>query len=334
MKIGVFWRKFRNVEYQKKLTPDNIYDDAYEEAYQHYTAIKEAGFDSVLIEWKKDPRETYRTLLKEKIDLVFNASSMKELAFLETFNIPYVGSKIDLVATDKRMRKNIVAYYNLPTPKFVIANSPNDIPEINLKYPLFVKPVNGRGSAGIDEENIIYNYEQLPKVVSKITEKIGQPALIEEFIKGRELTVGIIGHNGPKVLPLLEIEYNSSLTNTYEHKMFDNEIIKCPMKLPKAVEQNIKEIALKIYKVLKVKDYGRIDMILSEDNIPYFLEINTFAGLTMSSDKGEKKVHHGYMGYMAEEAGYSKGEFIGKIAQNAINRYKLGKTGKIAPSVS
>ena len=111
MKIGVFWRKFRNVEYQKKLTPDKIYDDAYEEAYQHYTAIKEAGFDAVLIEWKKDPKETYRTLIKEKVDLIFNASSIKEIAFLETFNIPYVGSGIDLVATDKRMRKNIVAYY-------------------------------------------------------------------------------------------------------------------------------------------------------------------------------------------------------------------------------
>ena len=334
MKIGVFWRKFRNVEYQKKLTPDNIYDDAYGEAYQHYTAIKEAGFDSVLIEWKKDPRETYRTLLKEKVDLIFNASSMKEIAFLEAFNIPYVGSGIDLVATDKRMRKNIVAYYNLPTPKFIVANSPNNIPEINLRYPLFVKPINGRGSAGIDEENIIYNYEQLPKVVSKITDKIGQPALIEEFIKGRELTVGVIGYNRPKVLPLLEIEYNSSLTNTYEHKMFDNEIIKCPMKLSIEVEKNIKEVALKAYKVLKVKDYGRIDMILSEDNVPYFLEINTFAGLTMSNGEGENQVHHGYMGYMAKEVGYSRGEFIGKIVESAIDRYQLRDTEKTSPNVS
>ncbi|MCK9443459.1 MAG: ATP-grasp domain-containing protein [Tissierellaceae bacterium] len=334
MKIGVFWRKFRNVEFQKKLTPDNVYDDAYGEAYQHYAAIKEAGYNAVLIEWKKDPRETYKTLVKEKVGLIFNASSTKEIAFLEAFNIPYVGSGLDLVATNKRVRKNIISYYKLPTAKFVVANSPDNIPKIDMKYPLFVKPISGRGSAGIDEENVIYSYEQLPKVVKKITDIIGQPALIEEFIKGRELTVGIIGYDNPEVLPLLEIEYNSSLTNTYEHKMFDNEIIKCPMELPIDVENNIKEIALKVYKVLGVKDYGRIDMILSEDNIPYFLELNTYAGLTMSSRKGEKDVHHGYMGYMAEELGYSRSEFIGKIVKSAIDRYDLQSIKKVPTNVS
>src|SRR5699024_3315703 len=112
--------------------------------------------------------------------------------------------------------------------------------------------------------NIIYKYEQLPKVVEKITEKIGQPALIEEFIDGRELTVGIIGYKEPKILPLLEIGYNSAKTNTYEHKMFDNEIIHCPADFPKDIENKIKKTALEIYKVLNVKDFGRIDMILGK----------------------------------------------------------------------
>ncbi|ABY95798.1 MULTISPECIES: D-alanine--D-alanine ligase family protein [Thermoanaerobacter] len=324
MKIGVLWRKFRNVEFQRKLTPDKVYDDAYDEAYHHYMAIKEAGFDSVLIEWKEDPLETYETIKKEKVDLIFNASSMKEVAFLEVFNIPYVGSGLDVVATDKRMRKDIVASHGLPTPKYVIAENPQEIPSVDhLKFPLFVKPISGRGSAGIDEENIIYDKDKLPQVVSKITEKIGQAALIEEFIEGKEVTVGIIGYKHPQVLPLLEVGYNNVKTNTYEHKMFDNEIIKCPIEVPKEVEEKIKETALNIYKVLNAKDFARIDMILSKDNVPYFLELNTFAGLTMSSSKGEKHVHHGYMGYMAKAAGLTRGEFIGKIIESAIERYKL-----------
>ncbi len=326
MKVGVFWRKFRNVEQQMRLTPDKVYDDAYEEAYHHYFALKSAGYDACLLEWKKDPRETLENINKENIDIIFNASSLKEIAFLETFGIPYVGSGIDLVPLNKAQRKEIVAYNKLHTPKFVVANDVNNIPEINLNYPLFVKPINGRGSAGINEDNIIYKYEELPKVVRKITEHIGQKALIEEFIEGREITVGVIGYEKPLVLPIVEIEYNSAKTNTFEHKMYDNEIIHCPANFSKEEEKRIKDAALNIYGVLNGKDYSRIDMIVGKDGIPYFLEINTFAGLTMDSKKGEDgkiKVHHGYMGYAAKAAGMAAAEFIGNILESAIERYGL-----------
>jgi len=319
LKVGVFWRRFRNVELQCKLTQDKVFDDAYDEAFQHYNAIREAGFDAVLIEWKNDPRKTLQELVNEKVDLVFNASSLKEVAFLEAFGIPFVGSGLDLVATSKSTRKKLVAFHKLPTPRFVIATRPDRIPEHDLKYPLFVKPIRGRGSAGISEENVVKNPEDLPRVVAKITDKIGQAALIEEFIKGREITVGIIGYENPRVLPLLEIEYNSVITNTFEHKMLDNEIVHCPADLAPEIEKRISETALKIYKILNAKDYGRIDMILSEDGVPYFLEINTFAGLTMSSGKA----HNGYMGYMAEALGMTAGEFIGSIIESAIKRYRL-----------
>ena len=319
MKVGVFWRRFRNVELQCKLTQDKVFDDAYDEAFQHYNAIREAGFDAVLIEWKNDPRKTLQELVNEKVDLVFNASSLKEVAFLEAFGIPFVGSGLDLVATSKSTRKKLVAFHKLPTPRFVIATRPDRIPEHDLKYPLFVKPIRGRGSAGISEENVVKNPDDLPRVVAKITDKIGQAALIEEFIKGREITVGIIGYENPRVLPLLEIEYNSVITNTFEHKMLDNEIVHCPADLAPEIEKRISETALKIYKILNAKDYGRIDMILSEDGVPYFLEINTFAGLTMSSGKA----HNGYMGYMAEALGMTAGEFIGSIIESAIKRYRL-----------
>lgn len=318
MKVGVFWRKFRNVELQRRLTPDNVYDDAHEEAYQHYEAIKKAGYDAVLIEWRLDPKETLRQIIKENIDMVFNASSLREVAFLEAFNIPYVGSGIDLVATNKAVRKKIVADENVPTPDFMIISDPEKIPEIKLDYPLFVKPLRGRGSAGISEENIIYQFKDLAPVVRKITDKIGQPALVEEFIKGKELTVGIIGYYKPRVLPLLEIEYNSAATNTFKHKMYDNEIIHCPARLSQEEEKYVKEVALRSYKALNAKDFGRIDMILREDGTPYFLEINTFAGLTMSSGKA----HNGYMGYMAEAEGLTASEFINAILISAEERYK------------
>ncbi len=332
MKVGVFWRKFRNVEQQMKLTPDKVYDDAYEEAYHHYSALKSAGYDVTLIEWRKDPRKTYENITKEKVDIIFNASSFKEITFLETFGIPYVGSGIDLVSLNKAQRKEIVAYNKLPTPKFIIADDPNNIPEINLNYPLFVKPIKGRGSAGISEENIIYKYDDLPKVVKKITEKIGQESLIEEYIEGREVTVGIIGYEDPIVLPIVEIKYNSAKTNTFEHKMYDREIINCPADFTEEIEKRIKTTALNIYKSLNAKDYSRIDMIVDKEGIPYFLEINTFAGLTMASEKdeeGKMKIHHGYMGYAAKAAGMSAPEFLSKILESAIGRYGMKESKKI-----
>ncbi len=94
---------------------------------------------------KKDPRETLENIKKEDIDIIFNASSLKEIAFLETFGIPYAGSGIDLVPLNKAQRKEIVAYNRLHTPRFVIASDVNSIPEISLNYPLFVKPISGRG---------------------------------------------------------------------------------------------------------------------------------------------------------------------------------------------
>lgn len=326
MKVGIFWRKFRNVEQQMRLTPDRTYDDAYEEAYHHHCALKNAGYDVCMLEWKRDPRETLKDIKNENVDIIFNASSTKEICFLEAFGIPYVGSGIDLVPLNKAVRKEIVAYNGLDTSKFVVVKDANKIPKIDLDYPLFVKPISGRGSAGIDEDNIIYKKDELPKIVRKITEDIGQAAIIEEFIEGREITVGVIGYNNPIVLPIVEIEYNSAKTNTFEHKMYDNEIIHCPAKFSQEEEKRIKEAALNIYKAVNAKDYSRIDMIVGKDGIPYFLEINTFAGLTMDSrkdDDGKIIIHHGYMGYSAKAANMTSSEFLGAILESAMKRYNL-----------
>lgn len=323
MKIGVFWRKFRNVEFQKKIAAEEVQDDSYHEAYLHYRGLKDAGYDAVMIEWTYDPLTTYNQILEENVNLVFNVSSDEEIIFLEAFNIPYSGSHINIVGTDKVFRKIIVSYFGVPTPKFVVARSMGDIPDITFRYPLFVKPLYGRGSAGIDDSNIINSPDQLPEVVKKITQGVGQPALIEEFVEGRELTVGIIGYIKPEVLPILEIGYSFGKTNTFEHKMLDQEIITCPMVLPEDVEARIIELALRVYKVLDIKDYGRIDMILDKDNVPYFLEVNTFAGLNMPEENVEKTAHYGYMGYMAKERGYSRAEFMGSIVGSTIERYRL-----------
>lgn len=323
MKIAVFWRKNRNVEFQKKISLIEVYDDALEEAKLHKKGLQESGYDVILIEWNSKPIELYNLIIEEKIDLVFNASSYDEVIFLETFKIPYTGSNSRTIGLDKVARKIIVSHFGMDTPKFIVAKNKTEIPDFDLNYPLFIKPLNGRGSAGIDETNIIERFDQIPDVVAKITEKIGQPALIEEFIDGRELTVGIIGYADPIVLPILEIQYTFGRTNTFEHKMFDREILTCPMQIPAELEAEIKKIALIAYKALDIADYGRIDMILDKNNVPFFLEVNTFAGLTLPDSENKKTAHIGYMGYMAIENGYSRSTFLKAIVDSTIERYGL-----------
>ncbi len=323
MKIGVFWRKNRNIEFQKKITSNELYDDACEEAKHLQHGLDEAGYETVLIEWHANPLETYELIHLEKIDFIFNASSYEEIVFLETFKIPYTGTQSRTVGMDKVARKIIAAHYGVTTPKFQIAKSNAEIPEIRLNYPLFIKPLNGRGSAGIDETNIVHIYDQIHPVVEKITVGIGQTALIEEFIEGRELTVGIVGYKDPKVLPILEIQYRYGRTNTFHHKMNDQEIIICPAILPIEIEEKIRAIALKAYKVLDIADFGRVDLILDKNNIPYFLEVNTFSGLNVPDDKKDKTAHIGYMGYMAVVEGFNQSTFLAEIVKSTIERYHL-----------
>jgi D-alanine-D-alanine ligase len=323
MIIGVLWRQFRNVEFQRKISDKPLKDDAKAEALQHHTGLLNAGYHAILIEWTDDPQTMIMRLQQEKIDLVFNASSFEELCFLETYKIPYVGTGLRTVAMDKAQRKILAAHAGVMTPKFIIATHKDQIPHHDLQYPLFVKPLNGRGSAGIDETNIIRKPEDLLNVVAKITEGIGQAALIEEFIQGREITVGIIKTQDPMVLPILEIGYSYGETNTFEHKMLDQEQISCPADLSIETMKVIKEQVLLAWNTLNIQDFGRIDLILDQHQCPYFLEVNTFAGLTYPDHTDG--AHIGYMGVMAKTAGLSQAAFLAAIIDSAIQRYPILK---------
>ena len=324
MKIGVFWRPERNINLDREFAPEDIQDDAYEEAFQHTKALQDAGYDTTLIQWEKEPMKTIQQIRKKKIDFVFNAASDEEVALLEIMGIPFAGSGLDLTPTDKAIRKQVVAHHGIPTPEFVVVRDAENIPAIDIDYPLFVKALRGRGSAGISDDNIAENRQELEQAIAKVIRTTGQAALVEEFIEGREISVGIVGYeDSTQVMPLLEIEYNGTRTNTYEHKMDDEEIIHCPADLPQKTKKRIQETAQKIFKVLNARDYGRLDMILSKDHTPYFLELNTFAGLTMAPEEGENYVHNSYMGFMAEAAGMTRGEFIGTIMDAALCRAGL-----------
>jgi D-alanine-D-alanine ligase len=336
LRVAVLWRPGRNIEWQQKYTERELPDDAKEEAENHRDALIEAGHNAYLVCWdKRNPENTIDELRKSSTDLVFNTSSFYEAALLEAFAVPYCGSGLDLIALDKAARKKLLAYHEVPTAPFVVIAkeavpgrgvlSISDIdesfsPEPPLEYPLFVKPVEGRGSSGISDESIVHSAQALKKQAQAIIERLGQAALVENYVRGREVTVGVIGQP-PTALAPLEVEYNEARTNTYEHKK-DNEIIHCPARLDQHTLGRVKDVALATFEVLKARDYGRIDTIVTEDGTPWVLEINTFAGLQSPTGE-EEHLHTSYIGVTAKHMGLSRGELLGTIVESARRRYNI-----------
>ncbi len=322
--IGLLNKKRSNFKLQEKFVGSNkVVDETSKEVVHHREALIDAGYNVCTIEWGPD---FINDLRKANVDLVFNVSSMVEAAILEEIETPYVGSDTFTIAiaTDKSLTKRMWQLVGLPTSPFHVAKTEADCRIFKEKppfdYPLFIKPVAGRGSAGINEKSVIENYDQLVKGVLERYETIRQPVLIERFLKGREITFGIIGNDEDiRALPPLEIVFNEGeVTLTYEQKEMDNDRFFCPAKLTKEEKLEMQLLAIKAYKVLGFKDYGRIDIILTEDG-PFLLEGNTFAGLMCTPV--EKP--HSYMGFMAVTEGKNGKELLDEIVLTAIKRYDL-----------
>jgi len=324
IKIGLLNKKRGNFKIQEKFTgTDNVVDETYKEVAHHKQALIDAGYEVFTINWGES---FIKDLADSKVDLVFNVSSLAEAAILEELEIPFVGSDTAAiaVATDKSLAKKIWKSEGLETSPFSVAKYVEDCSIFKdnppFDYPLFIKPVAGRGSAGIDDNSIVENFEQLVKGVEERLNTIKQPVLIEKFLKGTEITLGVIGNGDDiKVLPPLEISYSGkSRFLTFDKKEIDDDNFFCPARLNYEKMDSIKELAENAYRAIGFKDYGRIDTILTKKG-PYLLEGNSFAGLMCTP----KEKPHSYIGFMAVAANMSASDLIDKIVKSALKRYEI-----------
>jgi len=323
LRIGLLNKKRGNFVIQEKLIgTDNIVDETDAEVEHHERALTEAGYSIRQIHWGPD---FINNLQASQVDLVFNVSSLVEAAILEELEIPYVGSDTFTIAiaTDKSLAKRLWQQACVPTSPFCVARSEKDCKVFRgvppFEYPLFIKPVAGRGSAGINDTSIVHSYDQLISGVVERIETIGQPVLIEKFLQGREITLGVLGNEDARALPPLEIVYSEGdNTLTFEKKELDNDTFLCPA--PLTVEETImmQQLALRAYHVLGFKDFGRIDTILTKEG-PFLLEGNTFAGLMCTP----KEKPHSFIGFMARAEGKDSKALLDEIIQIAVRRLNL-----------
>ena len=324
IKIGLLNKKRGNFKIQEKFVgTDNVVNETHKEVAHHRQALVDAGYEVCTISYGGS---FIKDLEDNKVDLVFNVSSMAEAAILEDLEIPFVGSDTTTIAiaVDKSLSKMIWKYKGLQTSPFRVAKSVEDCSIFKesppFDYPLFIKPVAGRGSAGIDDNSIVKNYEQLIKGVKERLNTIKQPVLIEKFLQGTEISLGLIGNeNDIRVLPPLEISFNEAGSFlTFDKKEIDDDTFYCPARLNDEDVCKTKEFAKKAYQAIGFKDYGRVDTVLTKEG-PYLIEINSFAGL-MCTPKAKP---HSYIGFMAVADDMSPSDLIDEIIKSALKRYKM-----------
>ncbi len=261
-------------------------------------ALREEGFTTTLFNINGDLNRLITFLTETKPRLIFNLCEgvrnqaiheMHIAGIFELMGIPYTGAGAYALGTclNKVRSKEIFAHHGIPTARFAMAESAADVDARadGLHFPLIVKPSKEDASIGIENNSVVRDLPSLKAKVEHVVRSFNQPALIEEFIEGRELNVAVMGYEDPVILPISEIDFSGLPEDypkivTYNAKWvegtreYDGTIGTCPANLDPAVEQRVREVALRAYQVMEIRDYGRVDIRLTDDGTPYVLEVN------------------------------------------------------------
>ncbi|MEW5691936.1 MAG: D-alanine--D-alanine ligase [Candidatus Hydrogenedentota bacterium] len=285
------------------------------------SGLREAGFEVLELDLKEDIiKEILDAVTKFKPDVAFIAlhgrigEDGKPQAIFECLGIPYAGAGVlgSAIGLNKLITKEIFVANDIPTPEYVVYRERDDIFDYqDLEYPVIVKPWEEGSSIGM---GIAYNFIELQEIV-KDSIKYDNVLIIEKYYKGRELTVGVIGNREPLLLPIIEIVPLKDFFN-YEAKYTKGFTeYKVPAVIDKDVEREIYFYSKKIYEILECRGMGRIDLILTDNKKPLFLEINTIPGFTETS----------LLPKAALKAGISFKDLVSRIVEYALEENKARK---------
>ena len=291
------------------------------------TSLEECGYKVVRIGSAESLLEQIDNL---KVDIVFNLAEglvgrnreSQVPIILEMKQIPYVGSDaLTLGLTlDKIIAKKIFIAEGIPTPRFVEFKNARSIEENmdHLKFPLMVKCRYEGSSKGLDEGARVANMKELNSRVRYIINTYEQPALVEEFIRGTEFTVGIIGNEKPQVLPIVQVQIEGKLDlqdmfYTFARISSDKLMYVCPPKISKRLYNKIADLSLRSYHAVECKDFGRVDFRVDGKGNPYVLEINPLPSLSVED----------IFMTAAKVMGITFSEMLDGIIKAALKRYGL-----------
>lgn len=234
-------------------------------------------------------------------------------AILKRLGYRYTGSPPETLALclDKSQTKRVLESHSIPTPAYQACDDKNI--EVSIPLPAIVKPVAEDASLGIDDGAVTTTYEQLRERVGYILDTYREPALVEEFIEGREFNIAMWGNGQPECLPLAEIDYSGiadplrricSYAAKWEPDRDEYRLtpVICPAKVDSWLAERIRRVSIATYEALGCRGYARVDMRV-RDGKPYILEVNPNPDI--SPDAGFARA--------TLAAGYTYTEMVGKI---------------------
>jgi D-alanine-D-alanine ligase len=291
------------------------------------------------------------TLRKFKPDICFNiceghfgdAREAQVPAMLEMLRIPYTGSKVLTMSLslDKPMTKRVLTYHDMPTPPFQSIERVDEPLADDMKFPMFVKPSREGTGMGVSAKSIVNNEDELREQVAYIIEKYKQTALVEHYIEGREVTVGLIGNligpvgrrlpvdevapriqAGVRFLPPMEVDlqpFEDSdvvYSNRLKVDLADQLNYLCPAPLDEEMVDDLNWYTAAVFRVTGALDVSRVDFRLDmHDNWkPYILEINPLPGLSPGISD---------LVIEAEADGISHAGLVNMILETALYRYGM-----------
>jgi D-alanine-D-alanine ligase len=323
--------------------PYSADDDLYAEWDDIHTieAVKSALARKHQVSLVEADLDAFETLRELKPDLVFNMSegllgASREAqvpAMLDMLGLAYTGSDpVTLgICLDKRRTKEILAYHGVATPRFVTVTSVDQIPS-RLRYPQMVKPILEGSSKGVPDASLVHNRKALVRQVKKVLEQYRQPALIEDFLPGREFTVAVLGNgSGIRILPVVEINFDAlpdgvNPIYSYEAKwVWDREedplqIFTCPAVLDSKLQADIEDLCRRAFTVLGCRDWCRIDVRLDSRGAPHIIELNPLPGILPRPEQNS------CFPKAARAAGLSYDELILAVVDAAAERLNLTGT--------
>jgi D-alanine-D-alanine ligase len=297
-------------------------------------ALRQAGHKLSILGIHADVGKLFRRLSRHKPDLVFNLMEMfgrnvfgdvAVAGFLELLGLRHTGGGPGEIylQQDKGLTKKLLAFDGIAYPDFAIFSKDAD-PETGgrLRMPLFVKPLRTDGSIGIESAGLVRSPTDMMKRVAVIHDRLKDSALVEEYIEGREFYVGVLGNHDATAFPPIEMDFSGLpegaprilgkkakwSTNSAEYKGTKAVLAE----LPDELRAKIHKVALDAYRAVRARDYGRIDLRLTETGNIYVIEVNANCYLEKSSEFAQA----------AAAANIDYATLINRIAEIAIERYK------------
>jgi D-alanine-D-alanine ligase len=259
------------------------------------TTLKAAGLAVSRLGVSHDAAALVAGVRKARPDVVFNLfeglpdwgdTEAFAVGVLEWLGVPYTGCPFQplCVARSKPLTKQLLRGARLPTPDFFVVDR---LPVVDcpLAWPVIVKPSNQDASVGLDQESVVTSQEELEQRVGYVLDEYGPPALVEEFVPGREFNVGVVEAPDLRVLPVSEIKFVSDDPGfwpivTYDGKWKPDSVdyeVTPPdyfADVPPRLKARLERLAKQAFRVLGCRDYARVDFRVKAPAKPYILEVN------------------------------------------------------------